>query len=67
VSVQQNINTPNDHECSMGMGSMGFPNETSQAIARAKTSVVWKYFYKDNANDRATCKIYKVVYAHKKI
>jgi hypothetical protein len=42
------------------------PSETSEAVVRAKTSVVWKLFDKDDTNDRATCKICKAVYAHKK-
>jgi hypothetical protein len=65
-SVQYNINTHNDPQYSIRIGSMGIPTETSKAIARAKTFVVWKLFDKDVANDKATCKICKAVYAHKK-
>jgi hypothetical protein len=40
LSIQQNINNPNDPECSMGMRSMGIPTETSEAVVRAKTSII---------------------------
>jgi hypothetical protein len=62
---QQNIDTS---EYSVRMGSMCIPppSETSEAVVRTKTSVVWKFFDKNDTNDKATCKICKVVYVHKK-
>jgi hypothetical protein len=62
---QEPVNTP---EYSVGIGSVGIPlpSEASDAVGKAKTSLVWRLFNKDDTNGRAICKFCKSVYVHKK-
>ena len=42
------------------------PSSEATETVRSKTSLVWKLFEKDDDNDRAICRICKVIYIHKK-